>query len=457
MTKQKVALTGDWDEGMDIIQDALKGSKFEFLVVNQQDLRSLLKKKNCDLLMFCIKGATQEVTTRINEIKRVNDSLPIFIFSKTIDVEFIVGNVRNGVDDYFVRPLDKEKFINRIDRELHLYQLTQKVFMSHTEIDEYRFENIIGRSKVMQDNFQMLAAVAKSNATVLITGESGVGKELVAKAIHRRSVRVPHRIIDINCGAIPRDLLENELFGHEKGAFTGAHKRYQGSFEMAHHGTLFLDEISEMDVMLQVKLLRALQERTISRIGSNDNIKVDVRIIAATNRNLSTMIEAGKFREDLYYRLNVVNIDVPSLRERREDIPLLAKHFLEYYSAKNDKIFLDFSNDSIEALINYDWPGNVRELENTIERLVVLHDSSQVKINHLPSHIQKVDLSIGYADDVQDIKSEARVIPLEDLERQAIEAALMKFQGNITVAAKKLKIGQATLYRKVKKFGLQVS
>lgn len=456
MGKQKLAITGDWDEGVDIITNVLKSSNFEAAPVSLSEVRSVLKSKISDALVFCIKGASSDITQSIQEVQRLNEALPIFIFSKAVDVEFIVYHVRQGVSHFFVRPLDEQKFIEIIDREVHLYQLTQKVFMNTNAVDEYMFENMIGRSAPMQDNFQMISAVAKSNATVLITGESGVGKELVAQAIHRKSERAQNKFVDINCGAIPRELLENELFGHEKGAFTGAHKRYQGSFEIANQGTLFLDEISEMDISLQVKLLRALQERTITRIGSNDSMKVDVRIIAATNRNLSGEIESGKFREDLFYRLNVVNIDIPSLRERREDVPLLAKHFLEYYSAKNDKIFLDFSNDAMEALINYEWPGNVRELENTVERLVVLHDDSQVKLKYLPPHIQKVDCFIGYSNESQGLQTENHVIPLEELERQAIEAALMKFQGNITVAAKKLKIGQATLYRKVKKFGLQI-
>lgn len=457
MAKQKIAITGDWDEGIETVTSTLKKSAFEPMEVALADVRQAIKKRLSDVFIFCVKGPAHEIVTKLREVNQVNEAVPVFIYSKNVDVDFIVHHIKNGVSDFFVKPLDSAKFLKRLERELHLYQLTKKVFMSASSVDQHQFENMIGRSKAMQDNFQMITAVAKSNATVLITGESGVGKELVAQAIHKRSDRVANRFVDINCGAIPRELLENELFGHEKGAFTGAHKRYQGSFETAHHGSLFLDEISEMDVLLQVKLLRAIQERTITRIGSNEGLKIDVRIIAATNRNLAKMIEEGRFREDLYYRLNVVNIDIPSLRERREDIPMLAKHFLEYYSAKNDKIFLDFANEAMEALINYDWPGNVRELENTIERLVVLHDSSEVKLKYLPSHIQKVNCAIAYADEVHSTPSETRIIPLEDLERQAIEAALMKFQGNVTVAAKKLKIGQATLYRKVKKFGFQVS
>ncbi len=457
MTKQSICISGDWDEGVQDILSILKGGMFDPVTVAPNEIRSQVKKKVSDAVIYCALVTGQDVLARLSEIRLVNEGIPVFIYSRTADIDFVVTAIKSGTTHYFVKPIDKAYFTKRLEDELRLYQLTKKVFMGGNTIEDHRFESMIGRSKAMQENFQMITAVAKSNATVLITGESGTGKELVAKAIHRRSERATHRFVDINCGAIPRELLENELFGHEKGAFTGAHKRYQGSFEVAHQGTLFLDEISEMDVMLQVKLLRALQERTITRIGSNETLRVDTRIIAATNRNLAKHIEEGRFREDLFYRLNVVNVEIPSLRERREDIPLLAKHFLEYYSAKNDKIFVDFANDAMESLINYDWPGNVRELENTVERLVVLHDASEVKLKHLPPHLQKVDCAIGYLTDAKPAAMDGRVIPLEDLERQAIEAALMKFQGNITVAAKKLKIGQATLYRKVKKFGLQLS
>ena len=216
-----------------------------------------------------------------------------------------------------------------------------------------------------------------------------------------------------------------------------------------------MDEISEMDPLLQVKLLRVLQERSFMRIGGTEKIDVDVRIIAATNKNLHDSIEKGLFREDLFYRLNVVNINIPALRERREDILLIATHFLEFHSAKNNRIFIDFATDAMETLINYDWPGNVRELENTIERIVVLHDDSQVKLKYLPKHIQKVNRSIALSEVAKPATTdETNIIPLDDLEKQAIELALLKFQGNISVVAKKLKIGQATLYRKVKKYGL---
>lgn len=452
--QQKIIVTGDWAEGIDNVVTVLKASVYEPLLIPYNELRLQVKKRSADLVVLCVTMESQEFQQRLSEIKRSNESLPVFVVSASTNVEFVVATLKRGVHDFFVLPLNAENLLKKIERELRLYQLTRKIFMTTpAPLDEFRFEGIIGCSKKMQENFQMIAAVAKSNATVLITGESGVGKELVAQAIHSLSERKAERLVDINCGAIPRDLLENELFGHEKGSFTGAHKRYTGSFEAANRGTLFLDEISEMDVLLQVKLLRVLQERSFSRIGGNEKINVDVRIVAATNQNLPKLIETGQFREDLYYRLNVVNIPIPPLRERREDIPLIAKHFLDYYTQKNNRIFQDFSVDAMEALINYDWPGNVRELENTIERLVVLHDTTEVKPKQLPPHIQKVDRSIGYAGKPEGVE-EVAIEPLEDLERRAIEAALIKYHGNIAIAAKRLKIGQATLYRKVKKFGI---
>lgn len=456
MSKYKVIVSGDWEEGKDIVTGLVtEGNNFTTQLVAYDEVRLAIKKLQADGYVFCMLTPSEELSRRFEEIKKFSDGLPVVVFTRENNVSFAVDMMKQGVSDFCVRPLNTEAFVKNLEREVHLYNLTKKIFIGgRVPFEGYMFENMIGRSKRMQDNFQMIAAVAKSNATVLITGESGVGKELVAKALHRMSERSKEKFIDINCGAIPRDLLENELFGHEKGSFTGAHKRYVGSFEAAHKGTLFLDEISEMDVLLQVKLLRVLQERSFSRIGGNEKINIDVRIVAATNRNIQQSIEKGDFREDLYYRLNVINIDIPPLRERREDIPLLAKHFLDYCSAKNNRIIVDFSNDAMEALINYDWPGNVRELENTVERIVVLNDVTQVRLKHLPEHLQHVDRSIGYMDDPGKAYEDVGVVPLEDLERQAIEAALLKFHGNIAVAAKKLKIGQATLYRKVKKFGI---
>ncbi len=401
-----------------------------------------------------IKPAKQAIRT----IKGFDDNLPVIVVSKEAALDEAVNIMKSGAYDFFILPLDKTKFKNSIANSIRLYNLTKRVFLLENQMGfREGFDDIIGTSPVMQDIYRTIEIVAKSNATVLVLGESGSGKELVAKALHRHSSRVKKVFMDINCGAIPSELLENEMFGHEKGAYTGADSRYQGSFERADGGTIFLDEISEMSPNLQVKLLRFLQERTFTRVGSNEPIKVDVRIVAATNRDLAKCVKEGSFREDLYYRLNVVPILIPPLRERRQDIPLLAKYFLQKLSAKNERIFLDFAPPAMEALIAYDWPGNVRELENTVERVVVLHNDSKVKLNYLPLVVRENSQNIvEEAPKIEPTLGEQqKIIPLELVERYAIEAALRKCYGNVAEASTKLKIGQATLYRKIKQYGLR--
>ncbi|MBU4483982.1 sigma-54 dependent transcriptional regulator [bacterium] len=394
----------------------------------------------------------------IISLKEFDDNLPIIVVSDDSEVEEVVEYMKEGVFDYFTSPLLPEKVENAIRRAARTYELTKKVFLLESQVGwRGKFDNIVGHSARMQEIFNLITSVAKSNATVLVMGGSGTGKELVAKAIHKYSDRAKHKFVDINCGAIPRELLENEMFGHERGAFTGADRRYVGSCEQADKGTLFLDEISEMDALLQVKLLRFLQERSFVRIGGTDRIQVDVRIIAATNRDLVADVESGKFREDLFYRLNVVPIVIPVLKERREDVPLLAKHFLEKYSAKNEKIFIDIAPDAMEALVNYDWQGNVRELENIIERMVVLNNDTQLKLKFLPPYIQESRKNKEGTPSVllSNIDTQ-QIIPLELVEKYSIEAALRKCMGNVSEAAQKLKIGQATLYRKIKQYGLKI-
>ncbi|MBX7148625.1 sigma-54 dependent transcriptional regulator [bacterium] len=457
MNKETIAISGNYKQGVDFLNTLFKKENYKLEILKAEELLREVKKKDFDLILFCVGKDDQESAVNfVLDIKNINDLIPIVVFSDSGSWEDAVLFMKTGISEFVHKEASKDKIKKVVAHAVKMYHMTRRVYLLHSDDGKSaRFEGMVGQSEAMQENFKMITAVAKSNATVLITGESGTGKELVAKAIHKRSERAGNRFVDLNCGAIPRDLLENELFGHEKGAFTGAHKRYNGSFEAAHKGTLFMDEISEMDPLLQVKLLRVLQERSFMRIGGTQKIDVDVRIIAATNRNLQQHIQSGQFREDLFYRLNVVNINIPSLKERRDDIPLLAQHFLEYYSAKNDKIFLDFASDALEALINYDWPGNVRELENTIERVVVLNNDSQVKLKFLPKNIQKVRCSISFNDlSRPGLIEEQSVIPLDDLERQAIEVAMMKFQGNVAIVAKKLNIGQATLYRKIKQYGL---
>jgi two-component system response regulator HydG len=394
----------------------------------------------------------------VDVVRNFDDNLPIIVLADKGDVTQAVELVRQGAYDYFTEPLDLERLNTSLTHAVKMYHLTKKVFLLENQMGwRGNFDELIGHSAKMQEIFQLITSVAKSNATVLVTGESGTGKELVARALHRHSARNQKRFIDLNCGAIPRELLENELFGHERGAYTGADRLYIGSCERANGGSLFLDEICEMEPSLQVKILRLLQERSFMRVGGNDNIDVDVRFIAATNRDVMEEVKSGRFREDLYYRLNVVTIHIPALRERSEDVPLLAKHFLEKITRKNEKIFVDIHPDALMCLMNYDWPGNVRELENVIERVVVLYNDTQVKVKHLPLHIQTIKRRTGdgASEPVGLFAANQSIIPLDLIEKYAIEAALQKCVGNVSEAAKKLKIGQATLYRKIRQYGLR--
>jgi len=432
---------------------------FALQVVTKEEIFPAISSAPPEIVLFNL-ALTPGVDhlSLIQEIRSIDEHLPIFVLTENSDVATAVAFMRAGATDFMVLPAALDQLEASLKRAGQMYHLARKVFqVERKAAGKGDFLGIVGQSAKMQDNFKMISTVAKSNATVLIQGESGTGKELVAKAIHVMSGRPKHKFIDLNCGAIPRELLENELFGHERGAYTGADRRYIGSFERANGGTIFLDEISEMDPSLQVKILRVLQERSFQRVGGSEKVQVDVRVVAATNRDLQKEVEEERFREDLYYRLNVVPVWLPPLRERREDIPLLARHFLNIYSLRNDKIFLDFHPEAMEVLINYGWPGNVRELENTIERLVVLSNDSQVKVKHLPNHLQNVDRAIGWSRDqsAHSLASEKEVHTLEQIEKQAIESALKKCEGNVLEAARRLKVGQATLYRKIRKFGIE--
>jgi two-component system response regulator HydG len=313
-------------------------------------------------------------------------------------------------------------------------------------------KNIIGTSKAMKELVDMLAMVAPSEATVLITGESGTGKELIARSIHYNSPRKDHSLVIVNCAALTETLLESELFGHEKGAFTGADKRREGRFMQANKGTIFLDEIGEMSPMMQAKLLRVIQEREIQRVGSDDALKVDVRILAATNRKLENDVADGKFREDLYYRLNVVTVDVPPLRDRQDDIPLLAQHFLEKYSKKNRKQVKGFSPTAMDILLKYDWPGNVRELENAVERSVILLNGDYISEKELPLNITQTYSEESNWVATQPSNTEPR--PLEEVEKEAILAALEASGGNKSETARTLGINRKTLHKKLKNYGV---
>jgi len=404
-----------------------------------------------DLILMDIRMVKISGIEALKEIRIINPAIPIIIMTAYSSVETAVDALKNGAYDYLTKPLDFDELRISISRAMdhtHLkeeYRLLKESVGSH-----FDRRNIIGRSSVMVSLLETVAQVAPSEATVLISGDSGTGKEMIAGAIHYNSPREKSPFIKINCAAITETLLESELFGHEKGAFTGAHRKKEGKFRLAHGGSIFLDEISEMPMSMQVKLLRVLQEREITRVGGEEVIKVDVRIIAATNKDLLQEIGNNRFREDLYYRLNVVELKMPLLRERKEDIPLIAQHFLKTFSEKNHKPLKGFTPKTMESLIKYEWPGNVRELMNAVERCVVLSTDDYIVEENLPFFSGK-----EHGEDINlDISSIPADISLEDVEKATILNTLKSTEGNKSEAARRLGITRKTLHKKLKKYGV---
>ncbi|MFC2004909.1 sigma-54-dependent transcriptional regulator [Chloroflexota bacterium] len=384
----------------------------------------------------------------IELLKRAKEIFPgieVIIITAYGSIPTAINAMRKGAYDYIEKPFCPEKAELLIERLAKHQGLLEENISLHQKLEErYRFENIIAKSPKMQQVIEVVKVVAKSNATVLITGESGTGKELVARAIHSQSYRKDKPFVAVSCAALPESLLESELFGHEKGAFTGAYAQRRGKFEVANQGSLFLDEIGEMSANIQVHLLRVLEEKEFTRVGGNELIKVDVRVISATNKDMKTAIASGQFREDLYYRLNVVTIELPPLRERREDIPLLAQHFLKKFAVENQKDITGFSPNAIDFLLKHEWPGNVRELENAIERAVILAKNSYVEVVDLPQE----NLLLAHS------ASPGR--SLREVERERILNVLNEVGGNYSEAARILGISRVTLYNKIKAYELVV-
>jgi two-component system response regulator HydG len=404
-----------------------------------------------DLILMDVRMVKVSGLQALAEIKSFNPAIPIIIMTAYSSVETAVEALKNGAYDYLTKPLDFDELRLAMERAMDHKELREENrLLRETLGSHFDRRHIIGQSRAMVRILETVAQVAPSEATVLITGESGTGKEMIAGAIHFNSPRKNGPFVKINCAAITETLLESELFGHEKGAFTGAHRQKEGRFRQAHGGSLFLDEISEMSLAMQVKLLRVLQEREITRVGGEEVITVDVRIIAATNKDLSREIEAGRFREDLYYRLNVVALEMPPLRERREDIPLLAQHFLEALSRENRKSIKGFTPQAMDRLITYHWPGNVRELMNAVERGVVLSRSE---------YLDEAVLSLISGDEssFREISSGDAVnaaMPLNEVEKTTILKTLEAAGGNKSEAARRLGITRRTLHKRLKLYGV---
>ncbi|HVN78286.1 MAG TPA: sigma-54 dependent transcriptional regulator [Terriglobia bacterium] len=371
-------------------------------------------------------------------------------------VESAVQAMKNGAYDYISKPFQLMEVSLLVKQALERRRLRLENAYLKTQLKEkYRFENIIGNSKPMQEVFQLVETIAVTNSTVLITGETGTGKELIARAIHFNSLRKEQKIVSINCGAIPETLLESELFGHVKGAFTGAHQTRIGRFEQAHKGTIFLDEIGTMSPSLQVKLLRVLQEREFERVGGMETIKVDVRIIAATSANLKEMVERNEYRSDLYYRLNVIPVHLAALRDRREDIPLLTKHFVKKYCQNSNMEPKTVAQEAMKMLMNYSWPGNIRQLENAIERAVALVGPRNVILpSDLPAEVQKTSANLFLSEIYIPDEGVNFNTEVSNVEKELIMQSLRKSGGNKKQAAKLLNLKRTTLIEKLKRLNL---
>ena len=405
-----------------------------------------------DLILMDIRMLKVSGLEALERIKAFNPAIPILIMTAYSSVETAVSALKKGAYDYLTKPLDFDKLRLTLARAMeHLQLKKENRQLKETLAGRFERHNIIGNSRGVTEMLDTVERVAPTEATVLITGESGTGKELIAGAIHFNSDRKEGPFIKINCAAITETLFESELFGHEKGAFTGAERRKEGRFVLADQGSLFLDEISEMPLSMQVKLLRVIQEREITRVGGEQEIPVNVRLIAATNRDLATLIKSGQFREDLYYRLNVVNIDIPPLRERREDIALLAQHFLTQFAEQNRKEIKGFTPETMDRMIRYDWPGNIRELMNAIERGVVLARGPFLDETDIPV-IAAVPAGSESALATGDLFTGE--VPLSEIEKTAILKTLAVTDGNKSETARRLGITRKTLHKKLKAYGM---
>ena len=404
-----------------------------------------------DLILMDIRMARMSGIDALKEIKKISPGVPVLIMTAFASIETAVEAVKSGAYDYITKPLDTEKLKRSIAAELEHSDLRHEVAVLKDRLgDRFDLSNIIGKSRKMKDVFEILAMAAPSDATVLIQGESGTGKELIANAIHQNSPRAGNPFIKVNCAALPESLLESELFGHERGAFTGAVNMRKGRFELANGGSIFLDEISEMSSAMQARLLRVLQEKEFERVGGMKTIEVDVRVISATNRDLESEVKEGRFREDLFYRLNVISIPIPPLRERKEDIPLLAEHFLSVYSEKNRRQLRGFLPKTLDLFMRYDWPGNVRELENVIERSVIMSRGDHISLDDLPRNIQ--ELSADLENDNTGVRPGWS---MKEVERDLIIKTLEQTGGNKTKAAEILGINRKTLQNKLKEYEVE--
>lgn len=418
------------------------------LAADGEEALQHIRHESVDILLTDLKMPRLDGMELLTKVRQESPETEVVMLTGHGTVESAVDAMKAGAFDYLIKPINIDELNLLVDRILNNRELKNENAELREQVQErFGMDNIVGRSEVMTQVFSRVKTVAPSRANILIYGESGTGKELIANAIHQNSPRRHRSFVKINCGALPLTLLESELFGYEKGAFTGAVKTKPGRFELADGGTILLDEIGETGPEFQVRLLRVLQEGTFERVGGTETLRTDVRVIAATNKRLDELVRTGEFREDLYYRLKVVEINLPPLRERREDIPLLVDHFLEEFARYYDKPKPKVANRAMSLLQNYGWPGNVRQLRNVLEGTVVM-SGSEITAHDLPDEIRQDGGNVQY------VQIEAGT-PLRDAEKELIQASLIHFGGNRAQTARALGLGRKTLYRKMEEFGLE--
>ena len=418
---------------------------------------AMLKKMSVkpDLVLLDIMLPGLDGVETLKRIKQIDENLPVIMLSAQGSIEVAVESLRYGAFDYFPKPIDQQRLELAIKNAIKNYDLTREIQNLKENVQrEYSFDNIITADGKMQDVFRLVSKVLDNDITVLIYGESGTGKELIARAIHYNGDRKDKPFVVVNCASIPRELLESELFGHEKGSFTGAHQRKLGKFELAKDGTIFLDEVGELEMLLQAKLLRVIQNKEFERVGGTELNKTYVRIISATNRDLKHAVENKEFREDLYYRLNSFPIFIPPVRQRKGDVLVLAEHFITEFNKKLGKNIKGFTKRALKLIYEYDWPGNIREMENTIERCLIISENEMIDVEDLPPHLRTAE-RMATVDYAGPLFSNDTIVPFEKLKEEAIRHALKITKGNIVEAAKRLQLGRATIYRLMEKYSIE--
>ena len=453
MTKERILVVDDSEGTRNLCSKILEKDGYDTAVAaDGSEALDKIRNDSYDLVLTDLMMPNIDGMELLEQVKKEHPELPVIIITAYASVSTAVEAIKKGAYDYVPKPFNTGELQITVRKALDARNLRRENIELKKELkDKYHYDNIVGTSGAMQKIYRLIDKAAGSNSNVVIYGESGTGKELIARAIHFSSPRASEKFVPVSCGAIPETLLESELFGYVKGAFTGANSDKRGMFEVANKGTLFLDEIGDIPAPIQVKLLRVLQEREITPIGGTKSVKIDIRLVSATNRDLSKEVEQGNFRQDLFYRLHVVPIYLPPLRERKEDIPLLAEHFLRKYCKENNKNIRGFSAEVMNQLMNHNWPGNVRELENIVQRIVTFEDGEVAAVDSLPPNFQQ---QIEYHEKFYKDNLENLQDLIDQVEKHHILRILRETGGRRTETARRLGIDRRTLYGKIKKYAV---